>query len=113
MKLSISSRRAAATLILIAAAILSGCNNQSGELTNNTRSSPNNPNTTPTSTTLDRKNTAQKTSCADENPIKGIDSKRLGKIALTPQSPVYNKVEPLRCFPNTAAAQEAGYTVPK
>ncbi|MBE9019139.1 hypothetical protein IQ272_23965 [Chroococcidiopsidales cyanobacterium LEGE 13417] len=112
MKLSISSRRAAAMLITIAAAILSGCNNQSGELTNNTKSSPN-PNTAPTSTTLDRKNTAQKTSCADGNPIKGINSKRLGKIALTPQSPVYDKVEPLRCFPNTAAAQAAGYTVPK
>ncbi|PSB49915.1 hypothetical protein DSM107010_23890 [Chroococcidiopsis cubana SAG 39.79] len=113
MKLSISSRRAAATLILIAAAILSGCNNQSGELTNNTQSSPNNTNTAPTSTPSARKDTAQQTSCADGNPIKGIDSKRLGKIALTPQSPVYNKVEPLRCFPNTLAAQEAGYTVPK
>ncbi|MDV2993290.1 MAG: hypothetical protein N4J56_002944 [Chroococcidiopsis sp. SAG 2025] len=113
MKLSISSRRAAATLILIAAAILSGCNTQSGELTNNTQSSPNNTNTAPTSTPSDRKDTAQQTSCADGNPIKAIDSKRLGKIALTPKSPVYDKVEPLRCFPNTSAAQEAGYTVPK
>lgn len=115
MKLLISSRTAVATLTFIAAAIFSGCNNQTGELRNNIQSSPNNTDAVSksTSNTSEPEDTAQKTSCADENPIKGINSKRLGKIALTPQSPVYDKIAPFRCFPNTTAAQEAGYTVPK
>lgn len=112
MNLSISSRTAV-ILTLIAAALFSGCNNRTSE-GSNTQSLPSNTNTAPpTSTTSEQGDSAQKTSCADGNPIKGINSKRLGKIALTPQSPAYDKIAPLRCFPNTAAAQQAGYTVPK
>ena len=112
MNLLISSRTAA-TLTLIAAAVFSGCNDRTGEL--GTQNSPSNTNIapTPTSTTSEQGDGVQKKSCADGNPIKGINSKRLGKIALTPQSPVYDKIAPLRCFPNTAAARQAGYTVPK
>lgn len=55
----------------------------------------------------------QGTTCPSGSPIKGITSKRLGKIALTTKSPEYNTAKADKCFPDTAAAVAAGYKVPK
>ncbi len=55
----------------------------------------------------------QGTTCPSGSPIKGVTSKRLGKIVLTTKSPEYNTAKADKCFPDTAAAVAAGYKVPK
>lgn len=106
-----SSRKSAATLALLAAIALSSCNK------NNDSASTNSPSAaTPASTSVASGTQGvapQGATCPNENPIKAVNSKRLGKIALTTNSPEYSTFKPEKCFPDTATAENAGYKVPK
>ena len=120
MKSLLSSRTAAATLALLTALTLSSCGGSKQESASNTST------TAPADTTAVAPNTASTTvpqttqgvapeegNCPSGNPIKGISSKRLGKIALTSKSPDYKTAKAEKCFADSAAAKLAGYAVPK
>jgi len=119
MKPLISCPTAVALTALLAAITVSSCGNKQATQPNTSTATPEALATTqPVAPTTPVAGTTQGvapqgTSCPGDNPIKGVTSKRLGKIALTSKSPEYNKVTPDKCFPDTAAAQAAGYTVPK
>lgn len=117
-----SSRKIAAILALLAAIALSSCN-KNNEVGNNSQATPNDSNTSPSGSATPPASTPvasgtpgvapQGVNCPNENPIKAVDSKRLGKIALTTNSPQYSTIKPEKCFPDTATAENAGYKVPK
>lgn len=119
-----SSRTIAATLALLAAIALSGCNKTNESASTNSQGTPNNSSTSPspsssatppasTPVASGQGVAPQGTTCPNENPIKAVNSKRLGKIALTTNSPQYSTIKPEKCFPDTATAENAGYKVPK
>jgi cytoskeletal protein RodZ len=127
MKFLISSRIAAASLAFLAVIALSSCNNRNNKsVSSNSQGSPTN-NSTPTSPSESATNSPtstspvaakqgiapQGTTCPSGNPIKAVNSKRLGKIALTTNSPEYSKIKPEKCFPDTGTAEVAGYKVPQ
>ena len=115
-----SSRYIAATLALLAAIAVSSCNKNNESASTNSQGTPNNSTTSPAATPASTPVASgtqgvapQGATCPNENPIKAVDSKRLGKIALTTNSPEYSTVKPEKCFPDTATAENAGYKVPK
>lgn len=125
MKSFFSCRTAAATLALLTALTLSSCGGSKQESATNTSTAPADttaaaPNTATTSKTV-ATSAAQTTQgvaaqggdCPSANPIKGINSKKLGKIALTTKSPSYKTTKAEKCFADSAAAKLAGYAVPK
>jgi hypothetical protein len=124
MKSLFSSRTAAATLALLTALALSSCGSKQ-ESASDTSATPgantvataqSNTATAPTSTPVAQTTqgvAAQAGDCPSANPIKGINSKKLGKIALTTKSPSYKTTKADKCFADAAAAQQAGYAVPK
>ncbi|MEB3178902.1 MAG: hypothetical protein VKL59_07735 [Nostocaceae cyanobacterium] len=113
MKPLISSPTAVALTALLAAITLSSCGNKQATQPDTSTTTPEALATTQPVAPTTQGVAPQGTSCPSDNPIKGVTSKRLGKIALTSKSPEYNKVTPDKCFPDTAAAQSAGYAVPK
>lgn len=118
-------RRIAVTLAFLAVIVVSGCNNKKADesANSNAQNSPSTSATTasPTETTAASPSPStasaastqgvapQGTSCPSGNPVKGVNSKRLGKIALTSNSPEYSKTKADKCFPDAATAQQAGY----
>lgn len=129
---SISSFRAGAvTLAIFAVLTLASCQKKTDEsVGGNTSGSASAPsgttstNTSPGSSGSTTSTTAssgakegvapQGTACPAGNPIKGVTSKKLGgKIYLTNKSPQYSTIKPEKCFPNEAAAKQAGYGAPK
>jgi hypothetical protein len=119
MKSFFSSRTAAATLALLTALTLSSCGGSKQESASNTSTAPADtiaaaPNTVSTSAAQTTQGVAaQGGDCPSANPIKGINSKKLGKIALTTKSPSYKTTKAEKCFADSAAAKLAGYAVPK
>ncbi|MBV9385535.1 MAG: hypothetical protein JOZ78_03800 [Chroococcidiopsidaceae cyanobacterium CP_BM_ER_R8_30] len=128
MKTAIASRIAATAVSLSVIIILSSCgggNNANNPSGSNTESSPSASTTSPSETATTSPSSSasptaqtqgvapQGTTCPSGNPIKAVNSKRLGKIAVTTKSPNYTKTKPEKCFPDVAAAQKAGYKVPK
>ncbi len=128
----ISSRLAVATLAGLAVITLSSCNNKKADesVSSNSQSSPStsataaspadspataaSPSTSPASASQTQGVAPQGTACPSGNPIKGVDSKKLGgKVALTTKSPVYSTTKATKCFPDTATAEQAGYKASK
>lgn len=125
MKSLTSSLRRMTILTAFTLLTLSSCNNQADEpAANNTQNPPANapaPATTTatappaaTSPAAQTLGTApQGTTCPANAPIKGITSKKEGKIHLTTKFPDYKTLKPEKCFADTAAAVSAGYKAPK
>ncbi|RCJ32912.1 hypothetical protein A6770_18490 [Nostoc minutum NIES-26] len=113
-----SSRIATVILTVLAVITISSCNNRQRSANESSKTTSQNPiaTTQPGSTRpLTQKTQGvvpQGTTCPKDHPIKGVTSKRLGKIALATQSPEYTKAKPDICFSDTATAQQAGYKVP-
>lgn len=53
------------------------------------------------------------TTCPTDAPIKGVTSKKQGKIYHTTKYPDYKTVKAEKCFADVAAAEKAGYKAPK
>ncbi len=128
MKSPISSRIAVATLACLAVIALSSCNKKTDESattnsqnstdTSSTTSSPSagtatSPGSSTSSASGAQGAAPQGTNCPSNSPIKAVNSKKLGKIALTAKSPAYNKTKPDQCFPDVASAEKAGYKASK
>lgn len=56
---------------------------------------------------------AKGTTCPTDAPIKGVTSKKQGKIYHTTKYPDYKTVKAEKCFADVAAAEKAGYKAPK
>ncbi|MBW4601875.1 MAG: hypothetical protein KME29_20435 [Calothrix sp. FI2-JRJ7] len=116
MKPPLISRIATASFALLTIVTISSCNSRqqnAADTTTETTTTTTTTQTTPIPTAQATQAAAQGTNCPSDSPVKGVNSKRLGKIALTTKSPEYNTAKADKCFANTAVAQEAGYTVPK
>lgn len=116
MKAPLISRIATASLALLTIVTISSCNSRQNDAANTTTETTTTTTTTQTTPIPTAQTTvaeAQGTNCPSDTPIKGVNSKRLGKIALTTKSPEYNTAKADKCFASTAAAQQAGYKVPK
>ena len=131
MKSISSFRTGAAALAIVSVLALASCQKKTDEsVSGDTSGSANAPsattstNTSPGSSGSTTSTTAssgakegvapQGTACPAGNPIKGVTSKKLGgKIYFTSKSPEYNKLKAEKCFPNEAAAKQAGYAAPK
>ncbi len=131
MKSIISFRVGTAALAIFAALTLASCQKKADEsVSGDTSGSTNAPssttstNTSPASSGSTTSTTAssgakggvapQGTACPSGNSVKGVTSKKLGgKIYLTSKSPEYGKLKPEKCFPDEAAAKQAGYAAPK
>jgi hypothetical protein len=116
MKPLFSSRIVATTLALLTAIALSSCGSKQ-ESASNTSTTPPTDTTAPSTSKPAVKSAQgvapQGVNCPSANPIKGVTSKRLGKIALTAKSSEYKTAKADKCFADTAAAKQAGYAVPK
>lgn len=55
----------------------------------------------------------QGTTCPSDAPIKGVTSKKQGKLYHTTKYPDYSKVKPEKCFADVATAEKAGYKAPQ
>jgi hypothetical protein len=122
MKPLISYRTAFTTLALLTAISVSGCGGGKESASNTTTTTTTTTETTATTPANTSTPVVAQTSqgvapqgvnCPSGNQIKAVNSKRLGKIVLTTKSPDYKTVKPDKCFPDTASAQQAGYTIPK
>ena len=47
------------------------------------------------------------------SPIKGVDTKKRGKIYHATTYPDYKQVKPTICFKDVASAEKAGYKLPQ
>lgn len=53
------------------------------------------------------------TTCPTSSPVKGVSSKKQGKVYHTATYPDYKTVKAEKCFADVASAQKAGYKAPK
>jgi hypothetical protein len=134
----ISLRQSTAALALLAALVLSSCNQKTDEPVSSTppkttatspapiakKSASPSPSASSTSSPAGQaKSTTSAQSakvgvapkggnCPSSDPIKGNNGKT-GKIYHAPKTKDYDQVKPETCFPNTAAAEKAGYRAHK
>ena len=124
MKTLISLRNGASILALLTVVMLSGCQKKAEETTGG---NPQNPAgetaatpavvATPageSSAASGKLGVAPKgTTCPTDAPIKGVSSKKQGKVYHTTKYPDYKTVKAEKCFADVAAAEKAGYKAPK
>lgn len=121
MKTLLSFRGGASILALLTVIVLSGCQKKAEETTGG---NPQNPagesaatpasEATPGSSASAKLGVAPKgTTCPTDAPIKGVTSKKQGKVYHTTKYPDYKTVKAEKCFADVAAAQKAGYKAPK
>jgi hypothetical protein len=127
MKTLLSFRGGASMLALLTVIVLSGCQKKAEETTGG---NPQNPAgetaatpavvATPANETSYGSSASGKlgvapkgTTCPTDSPIKGVTSKKQGKIYHTTKYPDYKTVKAEKCFADVAAAEKAGYKAPK
>lgn len=128
MKTLLSFRGGASILALLTVIVLSGCQKKAEETTGG---NPQNPageggatpavvatpanEATPASSTASGKLGVAPTgtTCPTNASVKGVTSKKQGKVYHTTKYPDYKTVKPDKCFADVAAAEKAGYKAPK
>jgi hypothetical protein len=127
MKTLRSFRGGASILALLTVIVLSGCQKKAEEATGG---NPQNPagesaatpavvatpagEATSGGTAAGKLGVAPKgTTCPTDAPIKGVTSKKQGKVYHTTKYPDYKTVKAEKCFADVAAAEKAGYKAPK
>jgi len=127
MKFPSNHKRLTASLVLLGVLALTACGkgNQQAATTpaTETPATTNTPAATPATTpaTTPAANTTATTpgvppkgnDCPSDAPIKGVESKKRGKIYHATTYPDYKKVKATICFKDVASAEKAGYKAPQ
>ncbi|MFB2893596.1 hypothetical protein ACE1CI_11850 [Aerosakkonemataceae cyanobacterium BLCC-F50] len=124
MKFPCNHKKLTASLVLLGVLALTACGkgNQPAAETSPAAETPattNTPAETPAATPA--ANTTATTAgvppkgndCPSDAPIKGVDTKKRGKIYHATTYPDYKQVKPTICFKDVASAEKAGYKLPQ
>lgn len=118
MKTPISFRSGASILALLTVLLLASCQKKAEETTGGnpqnpageTAATPAGEATPALSGASGKLGVAPKgTTCPTGSPIKGVTSKKQGKVYHTTKYPDYKTVKAEKCFADVAAAEKAGY----
>ncbi|XWK86348.1 MAG: hypothetical protein U7127_19275 [Phormidium sp.] len=116
MKFPSNHKKLTTSLVLLGVLALTACgqgNQPAADTTpvTETPTTTNTPATTPTATTTGVPPTGN--DCPSDAPIKGVDTKKRGKIYHATTYPDYKQVKPTICFADVASAEKAGYKLPQ
>lgn len=120
MKFPCNHKKLTASLVLLGVLALTACgkgNQPAADTTPVTET----PATTNTPAATPAANTTATTAgvppkgndCPSDAPIKGVDTKKRGKIYHTTTYPDYKQVKATICFKDVASAEKAGYKLPQ
>lgn len=128
MKTSISLRGGASILVLLTVLVLSSCQKKAEETTDGNSQNPAGESaTTPAAVATPAGEATPASSaaagklgvaptgknCPANASVKGVTSKKQGKVYHTTKYPDYKTVSAEKCFADVAAAEKAGYKAPK
>jgi hypothetical protein len=112
--------RSGASILVLTVVVLSGCQKKAEDTTGGNPQNPEAVATPAVVATPGSSGAAGKlgvapkgTTCPTDAPIKGVTSKKQGKIYHTTKYPDYKTVKAEKCFADVAAAEKAGYKAPK
>jgi len=112
-------KKMSASLVLLAVLALAACGQKNEPpVTQTTPASPPVVSTPPAVPATDTTTTTAGVpptgnDCPSDAPIKGIDTKKRGKIYHDTKYPDYKKVKATICFKDVASAEKAGYKLPQ
>ena len=120
MKFSSNRQKLTASLVLLGVLALTACGKGNQPAAETTPAAETPAKTNPPAVTPAANTTAttagvppKGNDCPSDAAIKGVDSKKRGKIYHATTYPDYKKVKPTICFKDVASAEKAGYKLPQ